>query len=571
MSEEASSRSATVRYLPHMLLATAAVTVIPLAAVWTLRETGAVRSRWVCVPIAIGISLVLSALGSFYWKRRKPASELLFSELLAWGFVRRWRSERAIRSTSRQLRDGSAEPEARGRLVGQLGRSLEAHDPYTLGHSRRVARHAEMVARKLGLPDEQTATVKAAAAVHDVGKLGVPESILRKPDKLNEEEFAQVQEHAAVGAALVAGVGDGQLSEIVRSHHERLDGSGYPAHLEGEQIPVGARIIAVVDTFDAITSARPYRPARSHSQAIGVLRQDAGSKFDPAVVEAFMACYAGRRTVAFWAALCALPQTAVAALARAGRPPSQGALSSLRPSPRRGALSSGASVAAISAVALAVPITAHRHAASPAPPAAASAAGGRVLAARVVRSPHRQGVHRTARTTARAARTATSTAAVPIPPAIVQKQLAASRGPRRSAGTPPGGSRRGSRPGSPTPAGSAPPSASWPPLPAAAGPPPITVTAPPPVAAGAPPPTTAAGTPPPAAAPPPPAPPPPPPPPPPTTSSPPPPPPPPDSGGCKDGGYVTGGYPNQGQCVAASHGGGEGNAGGGHGHGHGNG
>ena len=165
-----------------MLIATAAVMLIPLAAIWGLRSVGVVSSPWVCVPLAVVISLVVAAAGSAYWKRRRPASELLFSELLLWSWLRRRRSERLLADASRLLED-SAELSAgrRAQLLRQLASSLEAHDPYTVGHSRRVARHAALVARKLGLSEEQTRKVRTAAAIHDVGKLYVSCEVLNKP------------------------------------------------------------------------------------------------------------------------------------------------------------------------------------------------------------------------------------------------------------------------------------------------------------------------------------------------------------------------------------------------------
>lgn len=140
--------------------------------------------------------------------------------------------------------------------------------------------------------------METAALVHDVGKIYTPPEILHKPDRLTDREFAIVKLHARDGAEILADAGDPRLTAIVRHHHERLDGKGYPDGIEASEIPLGSRIIAVADTFDAITSTRPYRPARSHKQAIDVLSKESGTQLDASVVAAFLACYAARRPVA---------------------------------------------------------------------------------------------------------------------------------------------------------------------------------------------------------------------------------------------------------------------------------
>ena len=162
-----------------------------------------------------------------------------------------------------------------------------------------------MIARGLGLPSDQVARIRAAAAVHDVGKLLTPKAILNKPGRLTDAEFDVIKRHPVDGAEMVAALGDHELTQIVRHHHERLDGAGYPDRLAGEQIPLGARIIAVADTFDAITSARAYRPAARHQTAIDILRAEAGSQLDPEAVRAFIAYYDGTRPTAAWALVTA--------------------------------------------------------------------------------------------------------------------------------------------------------------------------------------------------------------------------------------------------------------------------
>jgi hypothetical protein len=371
MASEERSTSGPDRYLPQMLLATGAVTLVPLAAIWALRSSGAVSSPWICIPIAIALSLAISAVGAAYWKRRRPASELLFSELMLWGWLRSRHSGRAIRQTSAMLNGRSElDPAQHEQALRRLARSLESHDPYTIGHSRRVARHSAMVAHRLGLPEDEARTVRAAAAIHDVGKVYVAPGLLNKPGMLTDAEYELVKLHATEGAALVSGLGDKQLTEIVRHHHERIDGSGYPSGLSGTGIPLGARIVAVADTFDAITSTRPYRSARTHKHALATLRAESGRRLDAAVVEAFIACYAGKRAIVAWAMLSSLPETALAAVGRGGKGSEQ-----VRVSPRA-PLSSTATMAMVAGLAIAAPIAAHhrRHQHHPPPQTAVLAA-----------------------------------------------------------------------------------------------------------------------------------------------------------------------------------------------------
>jgi hypothetical protein len=309
-----------------VLLVTGAVFVLPVVAVWELRSSGAVTSLWLLLLIAIAISQAVSWLLRAYWTHSMHRTDLLFSELLIWGWLWHLRSERRLASAARILRtlehEGSptkgilkpadSEQARRWRVLRQLASAVDAQDIYLHGHSRRVARHAEMVGRRMRLSSPELARLRAAAAAHDVGKLAVPRAILDKPGELTEEEFASVKRHADEGARLVAVLGDPEITAIVRHHHERVDGHGYPLRLVGREIPLGARIVAVADTFDAITSERPYRPAAQHKQAITTLKECAGTQLDSYAVDAFLASYAGRRQTFVLAALLAAPQQALA-------------------------------------------------------------------------------------------------------------------------------------------------------------------------------------------------------------------------------------------------------------------
>jgi hypothetical protein len=150
--------------------------------------------------------------------------------------------------------------------------------------------------------------------VHDVGKFGTPLAVLRKDGPLNDEEFAIMKRHPDDGAQLVSVLNDDGLTAMVRHHHERLDGTGYPDRLSGQAIPLGARIISVADTFDAITAHRPYRAARPHKEALNVLMKESGRQLDPDVVRAFCGHYSGRRPLTFWTSLMTLPERALAQL-----------------------------------------------------------------------------------------------------------------------------------------------------------------------------------------------------------------------------------------------------------------
>jgi HD-GYP domain-containing protein (c-di-GMP phosphodiesterase class II) len=174
--------------------------------------------------------------------------------------------------------------------LAALTSTVEAKDDYTAAHGEDVAGLAERVARRMGLTREQARDVRYAAMLHDVGKIAVPSEILLKPGPLSEEEWAVMRGHAAVGGDLVARIDAfAHLSPAVRASHERWDGGGYPDGLAGDEIPLAARIIAACDTYDAIVTDRPYRPARTHAQAAEELRRVAGTQLDARAVEALLA------------------------------------------------------------------------------------------------------------------------------------------------------------------------------------------------------------------------------------------------------------------------------------------
>jgi hypothetical protein len=196
-----------------------------------------------------------------------------------------------IGSLTRALLDRVAELERLNEeTIFAFVRAIDARDPYTARHSEKVAHYAVLLARALGLPPEDCERIHLAGMLHDVGKVALERSILHKPGPLTDDEWVQVRDHPAGSAHIIGAVA--RFSQYVpgaRHHHERWDGRGYPDGLSGESIPLDARILAVVDSYDAMTSDRSYRPALSHAEAIKRLLADSGTQFDADCVRAFAA------------------------------------------------------------------------------------------------------------------------------------------------------------------------------------------------------------------------------------------------------------------------------------------
>jgi diguanylate cyclase (GGDEF)-like protein/putative nucleotidyltransferase with HDIG domain len=176
---------------------------------------------------------------------------------------------------------------ARYRAAASLAKAVDARDTYTGSHSERVAELSARVANRLGLDAEQVELTRLAGSLHDLGKLAIPEEILRKPGELTDSERLVLERHPQIGFRMLDSLGVDPVADIVLHHHERWDGAGYPNGLRGEDIPFGARIIFVADAYDAITSHRVYSPARSSGVALAELERCAGTQFDPAIVAAF--------------------------------------------------------------------------------------------------------------------------------------------------------------------------------------------------------------------------------------------------------------------------------------------
>jgi len=188
----------------------------------------------------------------------------------------------------RMLREPAGESPSLLDMITCLAYAVEAKDLYTRDHSRVVSRLAAQIAMQVGLSEAEIEEIRLAGLVHDVGKIHVPDTVFHKPTFLTAEEYEIVKSHAAWGAKILEPLKRITIERIVRHHHESFDGQGYPDNLKGDQIPLGARIIAVADAFHAMVTARAYRPARSAEEALAELRRCRGTQFDPFVVDAFL-------------------------------------------------------------------------------------------------------------------------------------------------------------------------------------------------------------------------------------------------------------------------------------------
>jgi HD superfamily phosphohydrolase YqeK len=268
---------------PFAVAATAHV-VVNLGLMWGVlqlarRDSGARRrvhleSSLLLLAADLGYAVFGLAIVALWTVMGPFAAALVLVPL----FVARW----AMRQFAEQQRAYEA-------TITALCQAVETKDFYTRGHSERVARGSYMIARQIGMRAERAEAIMFAGMLHDVGKLGVPTKVLQKTGPLTEEEFAAIQLHPMRGLEIVQQIGflNEALAGIMH-HHEKIDGTGYPMGFAGDEIPEFARVIAVADAFDSMTSTRSYREARRISEAIAELRRGAGSQFDPAMVEAFI-------------------------------------------------------------------------------------------------------------------------------------------------------------------------------------------------------------------------------------------------------------------------------------------
>lgn len=232
------------------------------------------------------------------------ANDFLIKPIDKIEFLARTKNMLALRKSQRFLLDraswlavevkkATTEIRAREReTIFRLSKAADSRDPETGAHILRMANYSRIIAEYLGLPEEEQQLLLEAAPMHDLGKVGIPDSILLKPGKLTEDEFESMKRHARMGYDILAGSASEMLQAgalIALSHHEKYDGTGYPDGLKAEEIPLLARIVAVADVFDALTSERPYKAAWDVHDALTFLKEGAGKHFDPGCINAFIA------------------------------------------------------------------------------------------------------------------------------------------------------------------------------------------------------------------------------------------------------------------------------------------
>lgn len=253
------------------------VPVLMCAAWYGLRETLAAAAL---VSAAFGLHIAV------HWRGQPMVQADQFAELVNLWVVApaSWAFFRAERLAAERLR------RAHGDTLLTLVSSLELRERYTAGHSRRVAAYSLLAAERMGLRDPMfLRMLETGALLHDAGKIGVPDAALLKTGALNDEEWEAMRRHPESGAGLARGSDALEgAAPVIAAHHERYDGRGYPAGLAGEAIPLGARIVAAADVYDALTTARPYKRAFSHDEATVILCDQAGTALDPQVVRAFI-------------------------------------------------------------------------------------------------------------------------------------------------------------------------------------------------------------------------------------------------------------------------------------------
>ncbi len=217
--------------------------------------------------------------GALYWAKLHGKNSILLY------------NPKVVKTLSADERAKRAEEVALVDLVRSLAKAVDARDPYTRLHSKRVSDLSKKLAKFMGLDDETVNRIEVAGILHDVGKIGIPDNILNKPGRLTNEEMITIKNHPVLSAQMIRSTSLKELVPAVRAHHERWDGSGYPIGLKGEKIPLEARILALADSFDAMTSDRPYRKGLSLEDALKEVKSCAGTQFDPQLVEYFLSMF----------------------------------------------------------------------------------------------------------------------------------------------------------------------------------------------------------------------------------------------------------------------------------------
>ena len=301
-------------YAVRTLVSSGPARVYMLASIDAAARAATTDAMFALATVAFG-GFVLAALGSLWLARTltDPINKLA-GEIETMTAAHDFRRTLEPTGTSREL-DAlagafndlmrglmSAEAETRAAYVGAIrgfAAALDARDPYTAGHSERVSALSVLMAREMKLAESDVDVIRLGALLHDIGKIGVSDEVLRKPGALTAEEFEQIKRHPALGARILRQVPFlAAHLPIVELHHERPDGKGYPFGLRADDIPLAARIVHVADAFDAMTSARAYRPARPAAVATAELQRCSGNEFDPACVDALCAALPGASSIA---------------------------------------------------------------------------------------------------------------------------------------------------------------------------------------------------------------------------------------------------------------------------------
>jgi diguanylate cyclase (GGDEF)-like protein len=260
-------------------------------------ETGMQRVLDELESTSVGpLESIRASIGVAEFDRAHTASQLLAEAAQG---LERARAEGGGRVGAAAGDDGAPADTHRRDAVAALAVALLERDRYTGEHSEYVVALSGVVARGMGIDDATTAEIQAAALLHDIGKVAVPDEILNKPGALTEEQWRKMRDHTVIGERILRAIpGLGNVARVVRHEHERWDGGGYPDGLAGEDVPVGSRIILACDAYHAMTSDRPYREAMSHGEAIAELSANAGTQFDPRVVEVLIGQLYGQRQAA---------------------------------------------------------------------------------------------------------------------------------------------------------------------------------------------------------------------------------------------------------------------------------
>ena len=288
---KAEQTSLVLSIAASLMVAVAPMALALLFFIWTGRYPTLIPA-----VVLVGLfTLIAVVAGAWLWDDHHEESIFSFGDLMLWNWWRRHRAEKRLVLNTQLLgfeRSGAyrgdpiADEKDRLELLAEIADSLDAKSSYTFNHTDRVEKLAHDIGLALGLSEEQLKKLSTAAFLHDVGNIRIPEEILLKATALTAEDRRTVESHALLGAMMAYEVVTRDVADGILHHHERWDGKGYPNGLSGEKIPLYARVIAVAEAYDAMTSTRAHRQSLSPAGALEILKSEAGAQFDPLVVEA---------------------------------------------------------------------------------------------------------------------------------------------------------------------------------------------------------------------------------------------------------------------------------------------